>query len=166
MRAPAATLSAAAGILGVEAYHAGAIRAILLGLSKTTESALGPIDAVVGLISDLRDAVDGPEDTDQGIVGPDGEANIVPTDANALVYARDVPSTLSIVYLGGTDMGGFYPEGINGLFGPVRRRSLFATRSARNCLVVFVFGRVWCVSGAADSGAARCRSRTTTMTRP
>lgn len=118
-----ATLSVAAGILGTEAYHAGAIRATLLNLAtEGTESALGPIDDVVGLISDLRDSVDGDDDLDEGIVDADGAANIVPTDENALVQQRTVAQALAIVYLGGERMGGFFPEGVNGFFGPEQSR--------------------------------------------
>lgn len=113
-----ATVSAAGGILGTEAYHAGAVRAILLAKSLTETTPYGPIDVVVRLISDLRDSVDGADDKDQGIVGPEGMANIVPADDDALVYARDVASVLAIVYLGGEDMGGFFPEGVTGFYGP------------------------------------------------
>lgn len=112
------TLSAAAGILAVEAYHAGAVRATLLAISLEKETPFGPIPDVVAAISDLRDSVDGPDDLDQGILDTEGAINVVPTDENALVFSRDVSQTLAIVYLGGEDMGGFYPEGINGVFGP------------------------------------------------
>eukprot|EP00892_Ulva_mutabilis_P001992 jgi/Ulvmu1/11794/UM080_0005.1 len=108
------TLSAAAAILAVEAYHAGAIRALLLDLVNTaTETPFGPVANVVELISDLRDSVDGPDDLDQGVIdGTYGEANIVPTDASGLVYSRSVDQVLAIVYLGGESAGGFFPEGI------------------------------------------------------
>lgn len=125
-----ATLSAAAAVLGVEAYHAGAIRTLLreLSLYGTMPSGsygdasggmtpYGPIEDVVAAISDLRDSVDGPDDLDQGIVDADGRTNIVPTDENGLVYSRTVDQVLPIVYLGPTP-GGFLPEGVNGFFGP------------------------------------------------
>ncbi len=99
-------LSAAGAILGVEAYHAGMIRTVLNqigGTAVTTAAAL----------SDLRDSADGAGDKDQPIrVG--GVANIVPTDANGLVFARTTAEVLSIVYLGGTTSGGFFPNGLNG----------------------------------------------------
>jgi Ferritin-like domain len=95
----AAILQAAASILGVEAYHAGAIRTALLYANVTATTPYGPVSNVVQLISDLRDAVDGPSDDDQGIdIG--GMSNLVPTDESSLVFARTIPNVLNIVYLG------------------------------------------------------------------
>ncbi|MEJ7710810.1 MAG: ferritin-like domain-containing protein [Pyrinomonadaceae bacterium] len=99
-------LEAAAGLLAVEAYHAGEIRTLLLarGLSDPA-----------GKISDLRDAADGAGDLDQGIVDQNGRANIVPTDANGLAFSRNTNQVLSIVYLGGRSGGfGFFPRRLNG----------------------------------------------------
>lgn len=118
----AATLSAAAGILAVEAYHAGIIRTLLAGLvADDIDTPFGPVEAVVQLISDLRDRIDGPPndglDVDQGIF--EGDAiNLVPTDANGLVYGRTVAQTLGVAYLGNVDNGGFFPRGVSGFFGP------------------------------------------------
>jgi len=99
-------LAAAAGLLGVEAYHAGEIRTILFakGLEEPAQA-----------ISDLRDSVDGPTDIDQGIV-LNGRANIVPTDADGLVFSRTPRQVLNIVYLSGANpsSGGFFPNGLNG----------------------------------------------------
>ncbi len=98
-------LEAAAGLLAVEAYHAGEIRTVLnaLGLAPAARA-----------ISDARDALDGPGDKDQGI-RVNGVANIVPTDMNGLAYSRSTTEVLNIVYLGGTGSGGFFPNGFNGL---------------------------------------------------
>ena len=98
-----AILSAAAGLLGTEAYHAGLIRtlAFQLGLFDQTRA-----------ISKLRDAVDGPAATDQPIGRP-GESNIVLNDQNALVFGRTPAQVLAIVYLGGDKKGGFFPDGVN-----------------------------------------------------
>ena len=96
-------LEAAAGILAVEAYHAANIRTVLfaLGLFRPANR-----------ISNARDALDGPEDLDQGIrVG--GRANIVPADENSIAFSRTPDQVLNIVYLG-TDPGGFFPGGLNG----------------------------------------------------
>lgn len=97
-------LDAAAGLLAVEAYHAAIIRTTLFarGLSDPAQK-----------ISDLRDAADGPGDADQGIV-LNGKANLVPTDANGLVFSRTTAQVLKIVYLGMTPVGGFFPDGLNG----------------------------------------------------
>jgi hypothetical protein len=99
-------LEAAAGILGVEAYHAGIIRTILYSLGSDAQNA-------AQAISDLRDAVDGADDRDQGIVAS-GVANLVPTDANGIAFSRTTQQVLNIVYLGGSGGGGFYPAGLNG----------------------------------------------------
>ena len=101
-----AILEAAAGLLAVEAYHAGEVRAILYGRG---------LYKPVALISDLRDAADGSTDLDQGI-GDASTANIVPTDANGLAYSRTPQQVLNIVYLNpNTTPGGFFPNGTNGL---------------------------------------------------
>jgi hypothetical protein len=115
LRPPPDTLSAAAAILGVEAYHAGAIRTLLSGLEYLgQETAYGPISTAVQHISDLRDSADGPDDLDQGIL-EGGRINIVPVDKNSLVFARSIEQVLAIVYLGAADTpGGFFPEGVNG----------------------------------------------------
>lgn len=101
-----AFLSAAAGLLAVEAYHAGEIRTLLLqrGLAGAAQA-----------ISDLRDSADGPTDLDQGILDGNGRINIVPTDANGLVFDRTTQQVLNIVYLGGAAANfGFFPNRLNG----------------------------------------------------
>lgn len=100
-------LEAAAGILAVEAYHAGAVRTVLYSLGADARAATQKI-------SDLREAVDGPSDDDQGVV-LGGKANLVPTDANGIAYSRTTRQVLNIVYLGeNAANGGFYPAGLNG----------------------------------------------------
>jgi hypothetical protein len=97
-------LSAAAGILAVEAYHASEIRVLLLQRGFTAE---------VQKISDLRAALSGAQD-DQGIL-LNGVANIVPTDSNSLAFSRTTRQVLNIVY-GAPDAtsGLFFPAGLNG----------------------------------------------------
>ncbi|GAA3566541.1 ferritin-like domain-containing protein [Microlunatus spumicola] len=101
-------LGAAAGILAVEAYHAGIVRSALYRKELWTETRK---------ISNLRDAVDGSSDDDQK-VRVDKTANIVPTDENGLVYGRTTGDVLNIVYLTPEKVskGGFYPSGLNGTF--------------------------------------------------
>ncbi len=108
-----AYLSAAAGILAVEAYHAAEVRLQLL-------QAGDPYITYANDISALRDAAsaaaDGVQGTDQGVtVG--GVANITPVDANAIAFARSFAAVLNIVYLNATATpvsGGFFPNGLNG----------------------------------------------------
>jgi hypothetical protein len=93
----------------VEAYHAANIRTVLFAKGLINEAQR---------ISNLRDAVDGGTDLDQGIRrrGADGliRANIVPTDANGIAFSRSTGQVLSIVYLGNNAGGGFFPNGLNG----------------------------------------------------
>lgn len=99
-----AYLSAAAGILAVEAYHAAIIRTKLyeMGLQLQAQK-----------ISDLRRALSGAND-DQGVVNPPF-ANIVPTDANGIAFARTTTQVLNIVYGGGAANGYlFFPNKVNG----------------------------------------------------
>lgn len=101
-----AILSAALGIHGAEAYHAGTIRTLLYQAGSTGA-------AVAEAISNLRDSVDGADDRDEGIV-KDGMANIVPSDANGITYGRTPREVLNIVYLApDAQRGGFYPNGVN-----------------------------------------------------
>lgn len=100
-------LEAAAGILAVEAYHAGLVRTLLLA---------GGAAETVGKISDARDSLDGPDDLDQGVVDSDGNANIVPTDENSIAFSRTAGQVLNIAYLNPAKVteGGFFPAGVNG----------------------------------------------------
>ncbi len=98
--------AAAGSILGVEAYHASEVRLLLFQNGQS-----GP----VGQISALRAALSGADD-DQGIV-LNGMANIVPTDANSLVFSRTTSQVLSVVYGApgaGVTSGLFFPNGLNG----------------------------------------------------
>ncbi len=104
-------LEAAAGILAVEAYHAANIRSVLN--SKGIEAP--ELRDATNKISDARDSLDGPSDLDQGIF-VDGQANIVPSDANGIAFSRSPGQVLNIVYLNpqAVTSGGFFPAGVNG----------------------------------------------------
>jgi rubrerythrin len=104
-------LSAAAGILAVEAYHAGVIRTTLY--SKGMD--FPDVYADVQKISDARDSLDGPSDDDKGI-GTAAVSNLVPTDANAIAFGRTPGQVLNVVYLNPNAVrsGGFFPAGVNG----------------------------------------------------
>lgn len=99
-------LEAAAGILAVEAYHAGIVRSALY--SKDLYGAARKI-------SNARDSLDGKSDLDKGI-GTRKSANLVPTDKNGIVYSRSAGQVLNVVYLNpkSVSKGGFFPDGVNG----------------------------------------------------
>ncbi len=106
-------LEATAGILAVEAYHAGVIRTVLNAIGQQPE--MSEVLTIVQKISDLRDALDGEDDRDQGVVDESGNANLVPTDENGLAFSRTTRQVLNIVY-GAVDApsGLFFPNGLNG----------------------------------------------------
>jgi len=105
-------LEAAAGILAVEAYHAGIVRTTL---TRKGIEAPQLIDATEK-ISAARDSLDGPEDKDQGIAPQDNASNIAPLDQDGLAFSRTAGEVLNIVYLTRTaaGQGGFFPNGVNG----------------------------------------------------
>jgi hypothetical protein len=97
-------VEAAAGILGVEGYHAGAIRTLLanLGEGQATDA-----------ISTLRAKLSGAED-DQGTSITGQAYNVANTDSNALVFRRTPAQALNILYAGNPAGGGFFPNRLNG----------------------------------------------------
>lgn len=99
-------VSAAAGLLAVEAYHAANIRTVLY------ERGLAP---QANAISAARDRLDGPGDDDQGVT-LNGQANIVPANSDRMVFGRTPSQVLNVVYLTpkAATSGGFYPNGVNG----------------------------------------------------
>ncbi|HEX4766201.1 MAG TPA: ferritin-like domain-containing protein [Lichenihabitans sp.] len=109
-------LQAAAGVLAVEAYHAGLVRTVLFAKGAFQQTAA---------ISALRATLAGLGNDDQG-VGPDQstisggaatQANIVPTDQNSLAFYRTPRQVLNIVYgQTGARQGLFFPDGTNGFF--------------------------------------------------
>jgi hypothetical protein len=106
-------LEAAAGILAAEAYHAGLVRTVLYAKGIATPALV----TAAAKISDARDALDQGSDTDQGLTGTNGAANLVPADADAIVYSRNSQQVHNIVYLNATGAnrngGGFFPNGTN-----------------------------------------------------
>ena len=100
-------LEAAAGVLAVEAYHAGNIRVNVFNLGSEARG-------IAQKISNVRQSLSGADD-DQGVVGPEVRANIVPTSLNGLAYSRSARQVLNIVYgAQGATKGLFLPNGLNG----------------------------------------------------
>jgi Ferritin-like domain len=99
-------LEAAAGILAVEAYHAGIVRTSLYQKG---------LQAAVRAISGARDSLDGKSNDDQGI-GSTNRANLVPTDKNGLAFSRSATQVLNVVHLTpkSVNRGGFFPDGVYG----------------------------------------------------
>ncbi|MCU1528498.1 MAG: hypothetical protein JWP75_2261 [Frondihabitans sp.] len=99
-------LGAAAGILSVEAYHAGIIRTTILqqGLQVSADR-----------IAIARDTLDG---SSRDEFGPTTNhmVDLVPTDSNGLVFGRTTQRVLNIAYLtpNVATKGGFFPAGVNG----------------------------------------------------
>lgn len=108
-------LPTAAGIAAVEAYHAGAVRAFLLNDIDTVTPYGVPVSTIVDAIAALRETVQG-EPTDAFDLGGSEDAPLfVPAATNTSVaFSRDPSQILAVVYLGGTDKGGFFPDGLNG----------------------------------------------------
>ena len=125
-------LEAAAGLLSVEAYHAGLVRTVLESRGDEIFTGSTTVRDVVDMISGARDSVDGDDDLDQGIgentsvtiYGTDYDStNIVPTDMNGLTFSRSPFQVHNIVYLtpmavspseGSVPDTGFFPMGTNG----------------------------------------------------
>ena len=107
-----AYLNAAAGILGTEAYHAGAVRAALAGRSQSNTALPG----IANKITALRAAADGSAGGHEvALTDSGGHFVISPTDASGITFARTFAEVLAIVYLGSSATpGGFFPSGLNG----------------------------------------------------
>ena len=102
----------AAGLLGAEGSHSGAIRGILadLGGGNATNA-----------ISAARAALSGAAD-DVGTSIPGEAYNFIDNDYNGLVFRRTPQQVLAIAYQTakvGTIGGGFFPNGVNGTISAV-----------------------------------------------
>jgi hypothetical protein len=97
-------LSAAAGIMAVEAYHAAEIRTLLAYLGP-------PYLTYANQISTLRAMLSGGAETQ--VSG----SSIVACDSNSIAYDRTTNEVMHIVYASGPGVvskGGFFPNGLNG----------------------------------------------------
>lgn len=100
-------LDKAAGILAVEAYHAGSIRLRVFAAGAAAQQASTQIAAA-------RAKLDGTGNDDIGVGVSGGAATIVDADQNAIAFSRSTSQVLSIVYGGGSSGGAFFPNGLNG----------------------------------------------------
>jgi Ferritin-like domain len=122
-----AVLDRAAGILAVEAYHAGLIRTVLFANGKKTET-----DAISNLRATLDGTAGTPNVDDHGVGGLDvptitdasdgkngsllgGFPTNNPPGDNAIAYDRTTRQVLNIVYgAKNATKGLFFPRGLNG----------------------------------------------------
>ena len=129
-----AYLGAAAGILAVEAYHAGLIRTTINYIDPTGSSIGGytqKISALRAKLSLLANAkADNPDDIGLGTQSvtiassaSQTATTIVDADSNAIAFARNTTQVLNIVTGGGAISGSatvspakgvFFPAGLNG----------------------------------------------------
>jgi hypothetical protein len=100
-------LDKAAGILAVEAYHAGSIRTRIFAAGSGAQAASTAI-------ANARAMLDGTGNDDIGVGVSGGAATIVDADANAIAFSRTTAQVLKIVYGGGASGGAFFPNGLNG----------------------------------------------------
>jgi hypothetical protein len=109
----------ASGILAVEAYHAGAIRAnlYLRALAGTSADASNA-NAITALRETASNAAAGPNPTESQLASSSGDIIVAPTDSSsAVAFSRTFSQVLNIVYLNTTSVvtpGGFFPQRLNG----------------------------------------------------
>ncbi len=115
-------LSAAAGILAVEAYHAAYVRTALTGrnIAAAAASTAYPYLGFANQVSALRGTLGGGNET--ALVLPTSittpSAIVAADTTNAIAFSRTVDQVLHIVYGtgngAGVKSGGFFPSGLNG----------------------------------------------------
>ncbi|WP_216845273.1 ferritin-like domain-containing protein [Granulicella sp. S156] len=119
-------LTAAAGILAVEAYHAGYVRTSLTGRAIAAGPASAyPYLAAANLVEKLRDTLTVGEtaSVETALVLPTSlttpSAIVAASASDAVGFARTVDQVLHIVYGSptvGVAKGGFFPSGVNSIF--------------------------------------------------
>jgi hypothetical protein len=120
-------LTAAAGILAVEAYHAAYVRTVLTAGAITQGSTAYPYLTYANQVSALRGTLGGGNETTLTVPSgtppfrttiPTASSIVAATSANAIAYARTTDQVLHIVYGtangAGIKSGGFFPNGLNG----------------------------------------------------
>jgi hypothetical protein len=127
-------LGAAAGIMAVEAYHAGALRTYLTANAITQGYTAYPYPLFANRVGNLFSALSGATTSTPlsgflpaaATVTTVGASSVVPADSNAIAYHRTTDQVLHIVYgtfspvagatapAAGVSKGGFFPNGLNG----------------------------------------------------
>ncbi len=134
------SIEAAAGILAIEAYHAGAIRATIAEMGPRMVAAADGIARARGAAESPNnrrpnrtsvDTVPGPKEQliSQGEVFP-GEVVISPTDPQGRTFPRPPQDVLNIVFMNpdkDAKRGGFFPNGVQG----VVRHAMHPSQSRR-----------------------------------
>jgi len=108
-----------AGIMAVEAYHAGYVRTALIQNGDVMTPYGVNVTTIVNAIAAGRDMLDNKTVNtvdDEGIYNAiTGDYILTPVDGNAVAYSRTPAQVLDVVYLGSASTpGGFYPNGLNG----------------------------------------------------
>ncbi len=108
-------LQYAAGILAVEAYHAGSIRTRIYAAGAAAQGLSQQIAAARASLSAAK-ATTAPTMPDDVGVGnaSNGDATIVDADTNGITFVRTPAQILNIVYGGQASGGAFFPNGLNG----------------------------------------------------
>ena len=107
----------AAGILAVEAYHAGYIRTALIQNGDVVTPYGANVTTIINAISAARDSLDGDDHmAEEGIFNATtGDYTLAPVDDNAVAFSRNPAQVLAVAYLNPTGAaGGFFPNGVNG----------------------------------------------------
>ncbi len=109
-------LQYAAGILAVEAYHAGSIRTRIYAAGATAQMISQQISTARASLSAAKATTPPttPDDIGVGLNASTGDATIVNADANAITWVRTPAQVLNIVYGGVAGGGAFFPKGMNG----------------------------------------------------
>ena len=110
-------LCTAAGIMAVEAYHAGYIRTALIQNGDVVTPYGANVTTIINAISMARDMLDGTATNDDvGIFDANtGDYILTPVDGNAVAYSRTPSQVLAVAYLNASGAaGGFFPNGVNG----------------------------------------------------
>jgi hypothetical protein len=105
------------GLISAHSHHTAVIRSLLYAKGVATPALRTNADKIS---DNLRDALDGGTDLDQGIsptgTGATIQSNVVPAGADGLIAGRSTGQVLNILYLNSAAVtsGGFYTAGLNG----------------------------------------------------